>query len=67
MLNINRNESCYCGSGKKYKNCCFLRDNYNENLPSDALNKLKDEFFSYNQKDLLKKISALQLCSENHS
>lgn len=67
MLNIKRNESCYCGSGKKYKNCCFLRDNYNENLPSDALNKLKDEFLNYNQKDLLKKISALQLCSENHS
>ncbi|MBQ3473065.1 MAG: SEC-C domain-containing protein [Methanobrevibacter sp.] len=67
MLNINRNDRCYCGSGKKYKNCCFIRDNYNNNLPQDALDKLKSEFLKYNQSDLLKKISALQLCSENHS
>jgi hypothetical protein len=22
-----RNEPCHCGSGKKYKNCCFEKDN----------------------------------------
>jgi uncharacterized protein YecA (UPF0149 family) len=21
-----RNKPCYCGSGKKYKKCCWLRD-----------------------------------------
>ena len=24
---INRNDPCPCGSGKKYKNCCMLKDN----------------------------------------
>lgn len=24
---IGRNEPCYCGSGKKYKRCCWLQDN----------------------------------------
>lgn len=23
---IGRNEPCWCGSGKKYKKCCFDRD-----------------------------------------
>ena len=22
-----RNDPCHCGSGKKYKNCCFEKDN----------------------------------------
>ena len=25
MAAIGRNESCPCGSGKKYKKCCFLK------------------------------------------
>ena len=24
---IGRNDLCPCGSGKKYKNCCMLKDN----------------------------------------
>jgi preprotein translocase subunit SecA len=24
--NISRNDPCPCGSGKKYKNCCWLKD-----------------------------------------
>ena len=23
---LNRNDLCYCGSGKKYKNCCWDKD-----------------------------------------
>lgn len=23
---LNRNDSCHCGSGKKYKNCCMDKD-----------------------------------------
>jgi len=23
---MERNEKCYCGSGKKYKNCCLQKD-----------------------------------------
>ncbi len=26
MANIKRNDPCPCGSGKKYKNCCFQKD-----------------------------------------
>jgi len=26
MAKIGRNDSCHCGSGKKYKKCCLLRD-----------------------------------------
>lgn len=25
-LSIERNDLCYCGSGKKYKNCCMKKD-----------------------------------------
>jgi len=24
---LGRNDPCRCGSGKKYKNCCFVKDN----------------------------------------
>jgi preprotein translocase subunit SecA len=24
---VGRNDLCPCGSGKKYKNCCMLKDN----------------------------------------
>jgi hypothetical protein len=24
--NLGRNDRCWCGSGKKYKRCCFDRD-----------------------------------------
>lgn len=29
MNKIGRNEKCYCGSGKKYKNCCINKDSNN--------------------------------------
>lgn len=25
---VNRNDLCYCGSGKKVKKCCGIRDEY---------------------------------------
>jgi hypothetical protein len=34
---INRNAPCPCGSGKKYKNCCLLRDEGRE------IYRLKDD------------------------
>ncbi len=27
MVKIGRNEPCFCGSGKKYKKCCYLKNN----------------------------------------
>src|SRR3954464_13348914 len=26
-MSLGRNETCYCGSGKKYKVCCMAKDN----------------------------------------
>ena len=31
MTKLKRNDPCYCGSGKKYKNCCYLKD-YEEKI-----------------------------------
>lgn len=67
MKKIGRNEPCPCGSGKKYKNCCFKKDNYLRNLPHDALIRLKKEFSKYNQKDLIKTLAALSICPKNQS
>ena len=67
MKKIGRNEPCPCGSGKKYKNCCFKKDNYLRNLPDDALIRLKEEFSKYNQEDLIKTLTALSICPENQS
>ena len=66
-MTIGRNDPCPCGSGKKYKNCCFKKDNYLNNLPDDALKRLKEEFSKYNQKDLIKTLAALSICPENQS
>ena len=32
MSKLKRNAPCHCGSGKKYKNCCYLKD-YEEAIP----------------------------------
>ena len=67
MTKISRNVPCPCGSGKKYKNCCFKKDNYLRNLPDNALMRLREEFSKYNQKDLIKTLVALSICPENQS
>lgn len=30
---INRNDTCPCGSGKKFKNCCLNKKNWDELTP----------------------------------
>ena len=67
MAKIGRNEQCPCGSGKKYKNCCLIKERYSKNLPDDALKQLKEEFSKYNQEDLIKTLAALSICPENQS
>lgn len=32
MAKLKRNDPCHCGSGKKYKNCCYFKD-YEEITP----------------------------------
>lgn len=36
----NRNEKCNCGSGKKYKHCCYSKDQVTTALNSLGVNKL---------------------------
>lgn len=65
---IGRNDSCPCGSGRKYKHCCLSK---NLNLPSKKplheLDLLKEEFKKYNPSELIPMISGLQILPENQS
>ena len=36
MAKLKRNDPCHCGSGKKYKNCCYLKD-YEEVIPEKTI------------------------------
>jgi len=46
MARIGRNQPCPCGSGKKYKKCCYKKNNisqivlangFGKNLPKDVV------------------------------
>jgi hypothetical protein len=39
---LGRNDKCYCGSGKKYKNCCLNKQAYinKNNSPSITINTI---------------------------
>jgi len=70
MINIGRNEPCFCGSGKKFKKCCYGKDDpvdkRDEKLKILPIRRnidygvplLNDEFFKCNQ---LHEISAANL------
>ena len=40
---VGRNEPCPCGSGKKYKNCCFQKNDNKEIVNLDNLKKEGDD------------------------
>ncbi|GEM_PF-1461077 len=48
---IGRNDPCYCGSGKKYKNCCMKKDEEKKliNYRLEHAILLADEYFSVNE------------------
>lgn len=52
MVKIKRNNKCPCGSGKKYKHCCFLEDTKNNNLKKalEKSNTLEDVKKHLNEK-----------------
>jgi len=66
---IGRNDTCHCGSGKKYKKCCMNSDKESE-LPLAKPNKIENKSFefieSYNSQQLLNFIIGLQLHPNNH-
>jgi hypothetical protein len=62
---VGRNDPCPCGSGLKYKKCCFLRGGFSEesNLASEALGTIKKEIgenFSGSLDELRDKIQLQQ-------
>lgn len=58
-LKIGRNEKCPCGSGKKYKNCCMLKDEIQRTIHS-KLDKYKNA-----EKDLVSLIMKYSRSPEN--
>ncbi len=67
MKKQSRNDKCNCNSGKKYKHCCIISNDYKVSNGSPVANKTTDSFFSkYNSFDLLQSIAALTLVPENH-
>lgn len=66
---IGRNDSCPCGSGKKYKKCCINLDKefeFSQLKPSKRENKTFEFIESNNSHQLLNFIIGLQLQPNNH-
>ena len=67
MKKQGRNEKCNCNSGKKYKHCCLISNEFEIVNDSLLINKTVDSFFSkYNSFDLLQSVAALSILPENH-
>lgn len=45
-MKIGRNDPCYCGSGKKYKKCCGLKENLHSSLNLDTMNYKPEPFLN---------------------
>lgn len=64
MSKVKRNESCPCGSGKKYKKCCGTSNliKFDPQIINDELNLLHQQFISFatdNHADKIKKKTEL--------
>ncbi|MGE6259905.1 YecA family protein [Heyndrickxia sporothermodurans] len=49
-MKVNRNEPCPCGSGKKYKKCCLLKDNIVQ------ISEVREERFLQERHELIMKL-----------
>ena len=56
-MKIERNDPCYCGSGKKYKKCCIDKEPF--------LGQNSSVFAEYDKIDLIKTVASLSLVPEN--
>ncbi len=56
---LGRNDPCRCGSGKKYKNCCFVKDNTPASLRKIKASWIKpsspESQFSPQEQDLMER------------
>ncbi len=68
MVKVKRNEPCPCGSGKKYKKCCFLDPDRDHEIKRAALlaNSLEEAQSIINQPDEIYtiKVDLLEKCGE---
>lgn len=46
MANIGRNDSCLCGSGKKYKKCCHLSVSTQPKASTERIQSVMSPFFA---------------------
>lgn len=46
MKNLGRNDLCHCGSGKKYKNCCYEQDQIDKTI-NQIPNNVKEYYKSF--------------------
>lgn len=62
-MKLGRNDPCPCGSGKKYKKCCYLREQSptaeNSLKPQNLRDTRKDDFLS-TPETLLEAINSLR-------
>jgi len=65
-MKVERNAPCQCGSGKKYKKCCWIENEGTPNSFEPKTTRLKATFDAYNSDDMLMSIAGLTLISENH-
>lgn len=67
---IGRNEKCPCGSGKKYKHCCFQKENtHTNNNRTKSQNQksfLRSYFQNYHTIDLAAILASLSIFPPNH-
>jgi hypothetical protein len=61
-----RNALCGCGSGKKYKKCCWLKNEGSTPVGDVNSGELKPAFETYNSDDLLASAAGLTLMGNNH-
>jgi len=61
-----RNAPCGCGSGKKYKKCCFLKSAVSAPAANIQKTAVNATFGDHNSDDMLATVAGLTLIRENH-
>jgi len=61
-MQINRNSLCPCGSGKKYKNCCYAKDAKEKLFKTRYVDPTTKKMARYKMRDLIMKGSKKDVC-----
>jgi uncharacterized protein YchJ len=55
QLNLNRNDPCFCGSGEKYKNCCYNAVQECKRIYSQIVHKVNQKVYVINENATIEK------------